>query len=114
VRWQRDVREVLAVHRAASLVVPADSFLPIAGSLAHSLTKTLHDLLSRTGIVPAVVMGDGATMTVAIAAAGPNGTLPQALSDFTGPIWAVGCPSESPANRERQRRADRARRNGMN
>jgi hypothetical protein len=113
VRWQRDVREVLAVHRAASVVVPASTFLPIADTIAQSLTTSLRDLLSRPGIVPTVVMGGGATMTAAIAAVGPDGELPQGLFDAAA-VWAVASPNESPAARERQRRTDRARRSGMN
>ena len=114
VRWQRDIREALALHRAASVVVPASTFLPIADSLAQSLKTSIRDLLSRPGIVPTVVMGGGATMTAGISAVAPDGTLPQAVLDSAGPVWAVSSPDESPANRERQRRADRARRNGMN
>jgi hypothetical protein len=113
VRWQRDVREVLAVHRAASLVVPASTFLPIADKIAQSLKTALQDLLSRPGIVPTVVMGDGATMTAAIAAVAPDGKLPQAFFDCAN-VWAVASTNESPADRERQRRTARARRNGMN
>lgn len=114
VRWQRDVREALALHRAASVVVPASTFLPIADSLAQSLERSLRDLLSRTGIVPTVVMGAGATMTAYIAAAASDGTFPHAVYDAPGRVWAVASANESPADRERQRRADRSRRNGMN
>jgi hypothetical protein len=114
VRWQRDVRESLALHRAASVIVPASTFMPIADSLAQSLTTSLRDLLSRPGIVPTAVMGGGGTMTAAIAAAAPDGTLPQALADCNGRVWAVASPTESPASRERRRRADRVHRHGMN
>lgn len=113
-RWQRDVREALAVHRAASIVVRADSFMPIADRCARGLAAAIHDLLSRSGVVPVVVMGGNATMTAGMAAVEPDGTLPPALAKCGGQVWAVAASSDSPASRERHRRAERARRYGMN
>lgn len=114
VRWQRGVREALAVHRAVNVIVPADRFLPIAHHLAYTLAASIRDLLSQPGVVPVAVMGGGATMTAAVAAVGPDGTLPQALAECNGRMWAIASPCESPASRERQRRAERDRRYGMN
>jgi hypothetical protein len=114
VRWQRGVRESLAVHRAVNIVVPSDCFLPLADHVADTLGQSIRDLLSRPGVVPVVVMGGNATMTAGAAAVGPDGTLPQSLADCNGRMWAVTRPSDSPASRERQRSTDRDRRHGMN
>lgn len=114
VRWQRGVREALAVHRAVNVVVSSDTFLPLADHLADTLAASIRDLLSRPGVVPVAVLGGGATMTAGVAAVAPDGTLPQALADCKGRVWAVASPSESPASRERQRRAERDRRHGRN
>jgi hypothetical protein len=114
VRWQRGVREALAVHRAASVVVPSDSFLPLADHFADTLEASIRDLLSRPGVVPVAVLGGGATMIASFAAVGPDGTLPQAMTGWSGRLWVVASPGESPASREHQRRAERDRRCGMN
>lgn len=114
VALQRNVRETLAVHRAASVAMPIDSFLPVANQCAPTLEASIRDLSSRPGVVPIVVLGGNAAMTAGAAAAAPDGTLPQALAECNGCVWAVARPSESPASRERRRRAERVRRHGMN
>ena len=55
VRFQRGVRESLAVHRAVNLVVPSDNFLPLADHVADTLGQSIRDLLSRPGVVPVVI-----------------------------------------------------------
>ena len=114
VEWQRLTREALAVPCGASLVMPASVFLPLADRFAQSLKSALRDLLSRPRTVPVVVMGGGATMTAGIAAVASDGTLPQWVLNSHGPVWAVASTNESPGSRERERRAERLRRYGMN
>jgi len=114
VRWQRDVREALADHRAASIVVPADTFQPIADTYAPGLAEALRNLLSRPGVVPTIVMGADAVMTAGVAVVGPDGTVPKALADMPGSKWIAMPHSESPAVAGRRRRAERQRRYGMN
>ncbi len=110
---QRGVRESLAIARAASVVLPIDAFLPLADRLAATLAESIRDLGSRPGVVPVAVLGGGAVMPVGVSAVGPDGRLPQWLADFSGRVWGVASPSESPASRERRRRAERKQRHGM-
>jgi hypothetical protein len=114
VQWQRSVREALAIHRAASIVVPADTFRPIADTCAPGLSAAVQFLLSRPGVVPCAVMGGGAVMTAGIAAVEADGTVPKAAADIPGNKWIVEARSESPAAYARRRRAERHRRYGMN
>lgn len=114
VQWQRAVRKALADEIGASLVVPLDLFRPIADVLSPTLYGSIRDLLSRPGVVPAVVLGAGAVMTAGIAVVAADGTVPMAVAGMPGNKWIVTPRSASPAAAARQRRADRRRRYGMN
>lgn len=104
VRLQRNVREALAVHRAASIAVPVDAFLVIADSLVPGLVAELHRLPVAPGIVPVVVLGANGAMTAFASVPSSDGVhaFPHA---------------QSRANRAaaaRQHRAERRRRYGTN
>ena len=105
VRLQRNVREALAVHRAASIAVPVDAFLVIADSLAPGLVAELQRLPVAPGIVPVVVLGADGAMT---AFAGlPSG-------DGVRPFEQATQSRADRAATARQRRAERRRRYGTN
>jgi hypothetical protein len=107
VRLQRNVREALAVHRAASIAVSVDPFLVIADSLAPGLAAELHRMPVGPGIVPVVVLGADGAMTAFASLPSGDGTPPHAF------LQAVQARADRAAA-ARQRRAERRQRYGTN
>jgi hypothetical protein len=113
VQWQRDVREALAVHRAASIVVPADTFMPIADACASGLAAELQRMPAGPGIVPVVVLGANGAMTAFAGLPSGDGTLSDAFGQALK-LRVDRATAAAPAADARQRRAERRRRYGNN
>ncbi len=113
VQWQRNVREALAVHRAASIVVPTETFLPIADAVAPGLEAELQRLPSGAGIVAYVVLGADGAMTGLLGVMPGDGTLPDAFREWLK-SRVDDAMAAAPAADVRQRRAERRRRYGTN
>lgn len=114
---QRDLREALALEIAASVVVPAEMFLPIADTWADGLADAVYALLKSAGVA-CVVMGADGVMTAGLAPGGDDDQAVQTLSAWVdaciGPVWEVEMQTKSEAEQSRQRRAERRRRFSTN
>lgn len=112
---QGELRDALAGSRTI-IAFSADEFLELADLADRNVADAVRESLKKPGVIPAVVMGAGAVMTVSTAAPAPDGGLPATLDGCRGPVeFAPMAPSSvSPADLERKRRADRRDRYGMN